>query len=101
MQTKIDRMKKEQEDAKNKNRQLEREINELNIQLQSNRVAAGGDLQENDPRIQQLREEIARKNLEISQVQREYKTLLENPPVPQQNDENDEPRANGGAQDNK
>lgn len=80
LQYKIDGLRKEQDEAENKNRQLQREINELNIQLTANR-ATGTSLGavENDPRVQQLRDEIAKKNLQLSQAQREYKTLLENP----------------------
>ena len=49
-----------------------------------------------DPRIQELRDDIARRQVQISQAQREYKELLENPPkrptfVEQENDRRSSP----------
>lgn len=41
LQSKIDQLKGDQDEEQAKNRQLEREINELNIQLRSNKLTSG------------------------------------------------------------
>lgn len=61
LQSKIDQIQREQEDEQSKNRQLEREINELNIQLSSNKVSGVYGSTIDDPRIQELRDDIARR----------------------------------------
>lgn len=59
-------------------RAAEREINELNLQLGQNRVGVmGGANQQEAQRIQFLREEIAKKQVQINAVQREYRAALE------------------------
>jgi predicted nuclease with TOPRIM domain len=80
LQTNIDKLQGDQDDEQTKNRQLEREINELNIQLSSNKMTSGyaGALEE--PRVSELRDNIAKKQMQISQAQRDYKDILENPP---------------------
>ena len=80
LQSRIEQIQREQEEEQSRNRQLEREINELNIQLSSNKVAGIYGAGLDDPRIQELRDDIARRQVQISQAQREYKELLENPP---------------------
>ena len=62
---------------------MEREINELNIQLRSNKLTSGYGGAIEDQRVQELRDEIAKKQMQISQAQRDYKELLENPPKKQ------------------
>ena len=59
-----------------KKRQLERDINELNLQISTHKSASGGR-QEESQRVGWLREELAKKQVEISSAQRQYKELLE------------------------
>lgn len=64
LQSKIDTLKQEQEEEDSKNRQLQREINELNIQMNANRVTGvNSSRADTDGQVQELRDQIARKNL--------------------------------------
>ena len=104
LQAKVNQLALDKDEEDNKNRQLEREINELNIQLNANRVTSNrySAADENDQRVQELRDEIAKKSVQISQAQREYKHLLDNPPAKRKEqyqgiqDENDDRVGNSG-----
>jgi len=61
LQSKIDQLKGDQDEEQAKNRQLEREINELNIQLRSNKLTSGYGGAIEDQRVQELRDDIAKK----------------------------------------
>ncbi len=75
LQAKIDEFERELEGERNRKRALEREINELSLQINHKRLSGAGSTETS--RMQFLREEIAKKQVQISSVQREYKTLLE------------------------
>ena len=64
LQAKVNQLALDKDEEENKNRQLEREINELNIQLNANRVTSNrySAADENDQRVQELRDEIAKKS---------------------------------------
>lgn len=71
---KIAEIEEELEAEAAKKRQLERDINELSLQINSQRAAGG---KEESQRVGWLREELAKKQLEIQGAQRQYKELLE------------------------
>lgn len=75
MQAKIDEFERELEGERTRKRALEREINELSLQINHKRLSGVGSSESS--RMQFLREEIAKKSVQISSVQREYKALLE------------------------
>ena len=75
MQAKIDECERELEGERTRKRALEREINELSLQINHKRLSGAGSSETS--RMQFLREEIAKKQVQISSVQREYKSLLE------------------------
>ncbi len=75
LQAKIDEFERELEGERTRKRALEREINELSLQINHKRLSGAGSTETS--RMQFLREEIAKKQVQISSVQREYKTLLE------------------------
>ena len=62
-------------EIKARKRTAERELNELNLQINQNKLS-GSDQQETS-RMQFLREEIAKKQVQISTVTREYKNALD------------------------
>ena len=68
-------LEKDTDSERTKKRQLEREINELNIQLNSQKIA--GTSAEDSTRTKWLRDEIAKKQSEIQSAQRSYKDLIE------------------------
>lgn len=72
---KIEETEIEVENEKSKKRQIEREINELNIQINSQKVSGA---KEESQRIVWMREEIAKKQIEINSAQRQYKDLIDN-----------------------
>ncbi|CDW77582.1 ww domain containing protein [Stylonychia lemnae] len=72
LQKKIQSYEEDLDNEKSKKRQLERDINELNIQLNSKK-AIGDDSQ----RVQYIKDEISKKQVEIQQAQRQYKDLIE------------------------
>ena len=76
LQGRVNELESELEDEKARKRAGERELNELNLQITQNRVSGSGNQQEAQ-RIQFLREEIAKKQVQISAVQREYRAALE------------------------
>lgn len=57
-----------------KKRQLEREINELSLQINSQKAAGA---KEESQRVQWLREELTKKQVEVNNAQRQYKEILE------------------------
>ena len=61
LQSKIDQLKGDQDEEQTKSRQLEREINELNIQLRCNKPTSGYGGAIEDQRVQELRVDIAKK----------------------------------------
>ena len=62
----------EQEHAKK--RQMERDINELSLQINAHKAAGAKD---ESQRVSWLREELAKKQLEVNNAQRQYKEVLE------------------------
>lgn len=75
LQAKIDEFERELEGERVRKRTLEREINELTLQVNHKRLAGVGSSETS--RMQFLKEEINKKQIQISAAQREYKTLLE------------------------
>ena len=76
LKSRTNELEAELEDERSRKRAAERELNELNLQISQNRVNSGTNQQEAQ-RIQFLREEIAKKQVQISAVQREYRSALE------------------------
>ena len=74
LNSKIAEIEEELEIESQKKRLLEREINELSIQINTQKVAGNKD---ESQRVGWLREELAKKAVEISNAQRDYKQLLE------------------------
>ena len=74
-QSQIEQLEQELEGERARKRAAEREINELNLQISQNKLSGTG--QQETSRMQFLREEIAKKQVQISTVQREYRSLLE------------------------
>jgi uncharacterized protein YlxW (UPF0749 family) len=64
---KIAEIEQELEQEKSKKRQIEREINELNIQISSQKAAGARD---ESQRMAWLREELSKKQVEIMNAQR-------------------------------
>jgi len=64
-------------DEKDKERQLKKEINELNLQIHTQKVQQEHGGEENSGMLKFLREEIAKKSIEVSNAQRDYRELLE------------------------
>ena len=75
LHAKIAEIEEELEAENKKKRQLERDINELSIQIATQKAAGGKD---ESQRIVWLREELAKKQVEIQNHQRQYKEMLEN-----------------------
>ena len=76
LQTRLNELETELEDERARKRAAEREINELNLQIGHNKVGNSSNQQEAQ-RIQFLREEIAKKQVQVSAVNREYRAALE------------------------
>ena len=74
LQGRIQEIEEELENEAHKKRQLERDINELSLQINSNKAAGS---KEESQRVGWLREELAKKQMEIQSAQRQYKELLE------------------------
>lgn len=74
-QSQIEQLEHELEGERARKRTAEREINELNLQISQNKLSGTG--KQETSRMQFLREEIAKKQVQISTVQREYRNLLE------------------------
>lgn len=70
-------MERELEGERARKRTAEREINEINLQINHKRMSGTAGASTESSRMQFLREEIAKKQVQISTVQREYKSLLE------------------------
>ena len=75
LSAKIQEIEEELEGENTKKRQLERDINELSIQI--NAQKAGGSGKDESQRVGWLREELAKKQVDITSAQRQYKELLE------------------------
>ena len=75
LHAKIAEIEEELEAENKKKRQLERDINELSIQIATQKAVGGKD---ESQRIVWLREELAKKQVEIQNHQRQYKEMLEN-----------------------
>lgn len=75
LNAKISDIEEELEAENSKKKLLEREINELGLQINSQKAAGNG--KEESQRVGWLREELAKKQIEISSAQRQYKELLE------------------------
>jgi chromosome segregation ATPase len=74
LQGRIQEIEEELENEAHKKRQLERDINELSLQINSQKAAGS---KEESQRVGWLREELAKKQMEIQSAQRQYKELLE------------------------
>ena len=77
LQTRLNQLETELEDERARKRAAERELNELNLQISQNRVQQSSGSKQEAQRIQFLREEIAKKQVQISAVTREYRSALE------------------------
>lgn len=73
LQTKIDELEREVEGERTKKRAAERELNELNISINQKKLLGGQE----SSKVQWLRDEIVKKNTQLSSANREYKTVLE------------------------
>ena len=67
LQSKIAEIEEELETEQSKKRQLERDINELSIQMNTQKAAGNKD---ESQRVVWLREELAKKNVEVTNAQR-------------------------------
>ena len=73
LQTKIDELEREVEGERTKKRAAERELNELNISINQKKLLGGQE----SSKVQWLRDEIVKKNTQLSAANREYKQVLE------------------------
>ena len=74
LSSKVQEVEEELEGEHSKKRQLEREINDLSIQINTQKAVGARD---ESQRVVWLREELAKKQVEVSNAQRQYKELLE------------------------
>ena len=74
LSSKVQEVEEELEGEHSKKRQLEREINDLSIQINTQKAVGTRD---ESQRVVWLREELAKKQVEVSNAQRQYKELLE------------------------
>lgn len=77
LQGKIDQTDRALEAERAKKRAAEREMNEINLQINQKRLSGAAAGNGESTRIQYLREEIAKKQVQISTAQRDYKNALE------------------------
>ena len=75
LQSRVKELERELEDERARKRTAERQVNELNLQISQNKLSSTG--QQETSRMQFLREEIAKKQVQIATVQREYRAVLE------------------------
>ena len=75
LNAKIKEIEEELEGESRKKRQIEKDINELSIQIATQKNANGG--KDESQRVVWLREELVKKQTEIAAAQRQYKELLE------------------------
>lgn len=73
LQTKIDELEREVEGERAKKRTAERELSELNIQINQKKLLGGQE----SSKVQWLRDEIVKKNTQLAAANREYKQVLE------------------------
>lgn len=73
LQQKIDDLEREVEAERTKKRAAERELNELNISINQKKLLGGQE----SSKVQWLRDEIVKKNTQLSAANREYKQVLE------------------------
>ena len=92
LESKIQEIERHYEEEKDKERQLKKEINELNLDIHSKKVELEHGGEEDSSVLKFLREEIAKKSIEVSNAQREYRELLESKmKLPQREVENQSP----------
>lgn len=74
LQNKIDDLEKEFDQEKVKKRQVEKELNELQINMNTKLISGQDD---ESTRVKYLRDEISKKQMQITSAQREYKSLID------------------------